>query len=569
MTTSTAVVNFKSLLARSSVHSCVDSVSCDGPTGCSFSENRSKQDDVEATTSPLPLSQDRHVSHAECACTGLDGNGSSEGYSSSFLSSLAVRCNSEQIQIHRSSASAECSSSSASSANVSNHGNAGTDSRLSSASNAGTDSRMSSARNASSYSSSARQDCAGADLLAEANTLDLFHTVAGLYARSFPSTDIDDIYSILAADSTRTILLYTDMETAVMECQKAYKDSSHGTDASDVTTVPGADGDDTDSTTTGDEEEEEEDDDDEPASVLSGVFSDSSSEEEESDEEDDEDQTDGHGCRGQAEFLHRVAVRRNLRHSNKWNCSSVGIESRLAGALTFRWVLHGKLQRPLVHIGLFAIRPRYRGRGLGTNLLQQVKKQSVSGNYSAIICYADERAVDYFKKNDFDDDPVLCMQYIDAIDPWHSSTFMCYISGHYRKDASEDSGDDRHFLVDAESEMSAWKTSQVTAYQQQVALFKRMKCHIQELEDTVSKQQSEIRYLTGKLRAFEESIDTRSAEDARSGRADHAADDDIAIKQLDLLPGLVRKSAGAVSRFWTLDMKGMDMKGKVSTKHNY
>lgn len=226
---------------------------------------------------------------------------------------------------------------------------------------------------------------------------------------------------------------------------------------------------------------------------FDGVFSDTESDESAESEDEEEDFS-----KGAEEFVEAAKWRRTERQSDKVSESSVGVESMIVGAATYERSYSITRQRPsekVVQLNLLAVRKRCRKSGVGKFLIETLKDPTIIGLYDTIAVYADNDAVDFFKRNGFTDDVVLCSRFSELTDNWINSTLMCYLppftgpdySGAFRNE--ED-------LRAMDEDIRKWREKSLEAYQAQTSCVIRMQHEIKTLRAIVDTQEEAIKTLT-------------------------------------------------------------------------
>ncbi|KAK2550056.1 hypothetical protein P5673_029386 [Acropora cervicornis] len=195
---------------------------------------------------------------------------------------------------------------------------------------------------------------------------------------------------------------------------------------------------------------------------FDGVFSDTESEESAESEDEEEDFS-----KGAEDFVKAARQRRTERHDK------VGIESIVIGAATFERsysIARQRSSEKVIQLDLLAVRKRCRKSGIGKFLVETLKDPTIIGPYDTIAVYADNEAVDFFKRNGFTDDVVLCSRFSELTDNWINSTLMCYLppftgsdySGAFRSE--ED-------LKAMDEDIRKWREKSLEAYQAQTSCF--------------------------------------------------------------------------------------------------
>ena len=125
------------------------------------------------------------------------------------------------------------------------------------------------------------------------------------------------------------------------------------------------------------------------------------------DDDDDDDDDDGGGPAPSPEAVTaRAALRR-----------------RLAGAVSYE--CGERLGQRLLQVSLLGVRMRYQRLGVGTRLFKTLLSGEASNDRpDAAIAWADTRALCFFKRHGFTEDPILNSRYREISAPWARSTLM-------------------------------------------------------------------------------------------------------------------------------------------------
>ncbi|KAJ7388896.1 hypothetical protein OS493_035043 [Desmophyllum pertusum] len=227
---------------------------------------------------------------------------------------------------------------------------------------------------------------------------------------------------------------------------------------------------------------------------FDGVFSDTD-DSEASAESEDEGEDFSKGAEG---FVEAAKQRRVERQSDDVSETSLGIESLIIGAATFERsysITRHKPSEKVMQLNLLGVRRRCRKSGVGKFLLETLKDPTIIGSYDTIAVYADNDAIDFFKRNGFTDDVVLCSRFSELTDNWINSTLMCYLppftgsdfSGAFRSEEDLKAMDD---------DIRKWREKSLEAYQAQATCMVRMQHEIKTLKAMVDTQDEAIKTLT-------------------------------------------------------------------------
>ncbi|CAF0978880.1 unnamed protein product [Adineta steineri] len=202
----------------------------------------------------------------------------------------------------------------------------------------------------------------------------------------------------------------------------------------------------------------------EPDSVFHDVFSDASSSEssEEEDEDGDEDEDDERDYSiGVGKFLKKVKAEK------------LNLHKRLIGSLSFQKITMFPTpahEEHVLDLLLLACRKKYRGRGIGRYLMKLLMNRDYIGDYDAIITASDQGAINFYRKFGFTEDAILLSKYKDIGDCWTNTTKMCYLPPYNVIDE-----DPIRCLTMMDDQFQKWQKSMFHGYQNQAALFQRLK----------------------------------------------------------------------------------------------
>ena len=255
-------------------------------------------------------------------------------------------------------------------------------------------------------------------------------------------------------------------------------------------------------------------------------------EEEESDEEADND--DGPGLPAGLDPAARALMKR-----------------RLAGAVCYE---EGeRLGERLIQVSLLGVRLRYQRLGVATRLLRVLLSGEASDQRpEAAIAWADTRAIPFFKRHGFAEDPLLNARYREISAPWARSTLM---SAQLAPPVPDAHSSGAGALSSASSWVGAgslndtlesWRKTRLLEYSKELCLIERLHAEIRSLREKVSVQQGHAAVLmaeNAKLRN-ENSTIAREFEAYRRARSATAAEG-VGAEALDLSDSI--SAAGAPS----------------------
>ncbi|XP_067134324.1 uncharacterized protein [Centruroides vittatus] len=234
-------------------------------------------------------------------------------------------------------------------------------------------------------------------------------------------------------------------------------------------------------------------------SPFSDIFSDSVDSESESEMEEEDDHDDF--SRGLETFLRSVASRRKeSRIAQETYCllpSHVGIEHKLIASATF----HKNYKIPgvkVVHLSLLTVRKRYRKCGIGKYFLKRLKNPSQVGPYDALVVHAKNSSQNFFRKNGFTDDVILCSRFGDLEERRENTTVLCYLppfDGHYPPLPGVHDWDKPESLTAMQDEIEKWRQKSLESYQAQFTCLTRLQREVFRLHNLLRRQEATITFL--------------------------------------------------------------------------
>jgi len=323
---------------------------------------------------------------------------------------------------------------------------------------------------------------------------ELLHAIVGLYDSYLPEITPEVLYSNLTCQSSLTLVFLKEPDDVLKERERDGPKEQKGKPQK----AEGGKGGECKEKTENEEEEDEE-----SERMFTGVFSDDESDVEESssDEETDDDE---HYAASVDEYLEQVEKRRKLREKNHLDPASVGAESLLVAAATFKRV-HNTEDSPrrdkerIIQLALLAVRSRHRKLGVGRQLLNFVRNPIVVGEYDAIVSYVDPGATGFFLRNGFSSDLILNNRFSDLVDHWDNSTLMSYLPPYSECLSSGTVSLLREMSSSLGDDIKRWRSASVEAYQTQLSCLERMRHEIKLLRTTVSSQETTINSLTSEI----------------------------------------------------------------------
>ncbi|XP_023221586.1 uncharacterized protein LOC111623293 [Centruroides sculpturatus] len=205
--------------------------------------------------------------------------------------------------------------------------------------------------------------------------------------------------------------------------------------------------------------------------------------------------------RGLETFLRSVASRRKeSRIAQETYCllpSHVGIEHKLIASATF----HKNYKIPgvkVVHLSLLTVRKRYRKCGIGKYFLKRLKNPSQVGPYDALVVHAKNSSQNFFRKNGFTDDVILCSRFGDLEERRENTTVLCYLppfDGHYPPLPGVHDWDKPESLTAMQDEIEKWRQKSLESYQAQFTCLTRLQREVFRLHNLLRRQEATITFL--------------------------------------------------------------------------
>ncbi|CAF0861475.1 unnamed protein product [Rotaria sp. Silwood1] len=278
----------------------------------------------------------------------------------------------------------------------------------------------------------------------QCNPQELLHTIVALYDKSLSDIGGETIYSTICEPKVVTILVVYDDPNVVLK---------QGTMSAIVTNEE-------DCLDTLLEDVEY------PDSVFHKVFSDlSSSESSDEDGDDDDDESDDDN-----EHDYSIGIGKFL---EKIKAGKLNFHKRLIGCLSFQKTTIFPLPAQEEHVldlQLLACRKKFRGRGIGRHLMKLLMTHDYIGEYDAIITASDQSAIDFYRKFGFTEDSIILSKYKDIGDCWTNTTKMCYLPPY-----NVVNDDPIRCLTMMDDQFQKWQKTMFSSYQNQAALFNRLK----------------------------------------------------------------------------------------------
>eukprot|EP00116_Pleurobrachia_bachei_P002973 sb/3463235/ len=314
---------------------------------------------------------------------------------------------------------------------------------------------------------------------------ELLHSIVGLYDNYLPEITPEVLYSTLTSRSSITLVFLRDPADVLKERENE-KEGKRKPKKGKKEKL----------------EKQTENEEGEEDRTFTGVFSDEESDSEsESSDEGSDDEDNEHYAAGLDEYLENVEKRRNLREENKNSIASVGVESLLVAAATFKRVHDNEenLRRDrekIIQLTLLAVRKKFRKLGIGRQLLNFLRNPIVVGEYDALVSYVDPGATVFFLRNGFSSDAILNNRFRDLVDHWDNSTLMSYLPPYSECLSTGTASLVKEMSSSLSDDIKRWRSASVDAYQSQLRCLERMRHEIMLLRTTVGTQETTINSLT-------------------------------------------------------------------------
>ena len=282
-------------------------------------------------------------------------------------------------------------------------------------------------------------------------------------------------------------------------------------------------------------------------SKYATVFSDESDDSSESEDgqSDSDTSSDGNSSEdedqyvaGSDSFLESVHNRKTLRNHYIDNhvalsVDNIGIENRLFASVTFeKRVLN---EERISYLTVLSVRKRFRGLKLGQFLVQLVIK--LAGCSDPLVVLADDDAVEFFQKQGFINDPMICCRYdeLKKEGSWTNCTVMVKLPKPIPEAqiGSEDLAIDNIEEI-VNKKVEKWQKEALNLYQQQVALITQLKKEIISGREKMKEQQNLIKVLT-------EDLSKHYANGENSRNASTSKIVDIARNDMSLVESQIEK----------------------------
>ena len=248
-----------------------------------------------------------------------------------------------------------------------------------------------------------------------------------------------------------------------------------------------------------DEDDEEEDDTNKPRSPGGADYEEAVDDGfNDDDESDDSEDDDGAGPSASSDPAARAALKR-----------------RLLGAVSYE--LGERLGQRLVQVSLLGVRLRYQKLGVGARLVRTLLNGEASAERpDAAIAWADTKAIEFFKRHGFTDDPMLNARYREVSAPWVRSTLMSAqlippipdLSGNASSSTAVSNWAAAGHL---DEKLDAWRKSRLLEYSNELSLIERYMVEIRMLREKVVTQQGHVNVLqveNAKLRRENQTLQT-------------------------------------------------------------
>ena len=163
------------------------------------------------------------------------------------------------------------------------------------------------------------------------------------------------------------------------------------------------------------------------------------------------------------------------------------LRRRLVGAISYE--LGQRLGQRLLQVGVLGVRIRFQKCGVGGRLLRPLLQQRWEEALDAAVVFADRRAVPFFKKHGFNDDPMLNARYKEVLEPWERSELM---SQQLAPPIPESTGTAHSAWASSEpleQQLAAWRHARLLEYSKELGLLERLQAEVLSLRGKVARHQ--------------------------------------------------------------------------------
>lgn len=164
---------------------------------------------------------------------------------------------------------------------------------------------------------------------------------------------------------------------------------------------------------------------------------------------------------------------------------------RIAGVVSYE--CGERLGQRLLQVSLLAVRIRYQRLGVASKLVRSLLNGEAAsfGRPDAAIAWADARAIDFFKRHGFSDDPMLNARYREVSAPWNRATLMSLQLPPLPPDLNGAASASTAVAswVAAEplhEQLEAWRKARLLEYSNELSLIERLHAEIRMLRDKVA-----------------------------------------------------------------------------------
>ena len=138
--------------------------------------------------------------------------------------------------------------------------------------------------------------------------------------------------------------------------------------------------------------------------------------EDDEDDDEDDDESEGESAEAQPGAAEAKSAAAEPAVAEAHRAAVAMLRRRLVGVVSYE--VGQRLGQRLLQVGLLGVRIRFQQCGVGSRLLQPLLQQRCEdGALDAAVVFADRRAVPFFNKHGFNDDPILNARYAEVLEP--------------------------------------------------------------------------------------------------------------------------------------------------------
>ena len=195
--------------------------------------------------------------------------------------------------------------------------------------------------------------------------------------------------------------------------------------------------------------------------------------EDDEDDDEDDDESEGESAEAQPGAAEAKSAAAEPVVAEAHRAAVAMLRRRLVVVVSYE--VGQRLGQRLLQVGLLGVRIRFQQCGVGSRLLQPLLQQRCEdGALDAAVVFADRRAVPFFKKHGFNDDPILNARYAEVLEPWARSVLMSQQLPPPIPDGSGGAHSSWASQEPLEQQLAAWRHARLLEYSKELALIERL-----------------------------------------------------------------------------------------------